>query len=224
MRRGFLVSWVVLALMGCQFDEHAVAVQPAQVVVHAVLDPGAAFQEVLLERTLTGTVSISENIRFDPLDPINTGDGIPIAGASVSITGPDGTLVGLEKKYANKPAAYGTGRYEIAAGLGAAKPIRPGAVYTLLVKTLDSGVVTGSTVVPKVAPFIPTLRVDAFNRDRDTLRLDWTVVPLARLYGVRVDSPFGAFQTFSDSTHAVFPGNFRNLFATDLQRLFIPGF
>jgi hypothetical protein len=217
-------AFVALASVGCTFDEHAVGVQPQQVVVHAVLDPGAPTQEVLLERTLTGTVTINYNIRFDPLDPINTGDGIPIAGAQVSITGPDGTLIGLERKYTGKPDSYGTGRYEIQAGLGNKVPIRPGAVYLLNVRSPEGAVVTGTTVVPNAAPVIPGLTLDAFNRDRDTLRLTWNKVPGARTYGARVESPFGAFLIFSDTTNLMFPGNFRNLFAGNLQKLFIPGF
>ena len=225
MRRARLLPLLsFIGLASCQFDEHAVGVQPSQVVVHAVLDPGASFQEVLLERTLTGTVTISQNIKFDPLDPINTGDGVPVTGASVVITGPDGALVGLEKKYTGKPASYGAGRYEVAAGFAATKPIRPGATYTLRVQTTDGAVVTGTTTVPQITPVIPDGKLTAFNRDRDTLKVNWNLIPFARLYGIRVESPFGAFTIFSDSTHLSLPGNFRNLFADNLEKLFIPGF
>lgn len=222
------IRWIPLlcavALTSCEFDRQTVGIQQGQVVVHAVLDPGASFQEVLVERTLTGTVTISESIRFDPLDPINSGDGVPIAGATVTITGPDGILVGLEKKYAGKSSTYGAGRYEVPAGFGAATPIRSGATYTLRVVSPEGTIVTGTTIVPQITPVIPRAQVDTFNRDRDTLRLNWNLIPFARLYGVRVESTFGAFSIFSDSTHFTFPGNFRNLYASDLQKLFIPGF
>jgi hypothetical protein len=39
-----------------------------------------------------------------------------------------------------------------------------------------------------------------------------------------VESPFGAFQLFSDTTKISLPGSLRNFFAADLQRVFIPGF
>jgi hypothetical protein len=225
MRRARLL-WLlcVAALTGCELDKQSVSVQAGDVVVHAVLDPGAPFQEILLERTLTGTVTIGTNIRFDPLDPINTGNGVPVAGASVTIAGPDGTLVGLEKTYTNKTPGYGAGRYEVPAGFGAAKPIRPGATYTLTVKSRDGGVVTGTTTIPQITPVTAPPKLATFNRDRDTLRLDWNLVPFARLYGIRIESPFGAFSQFSDSTHLLFAGDFRNLYSDDFQKLFIPGF
>jgi hypothetical protein len=191
--------------------------------VHAVLDPGAAVQDVLVEKTLTGSASITTNLRFDPLDPINTGDGIPITGAEVSISGPDGSLVGREIRYTGKPTSYGAGRYVIQAGVGKTR-IRPGARYTLLVRAPDGTVVTGTTIVPDVASYDACCQVVVFDRDRDTVRLDWRAVAGARTYGLRVESPFGPFLLFSDTTHLMLSGNLRNLFASNLQRLFIPGF
>jgi hypothetical protein len=52
----------------------------------------------------------------------------------------------------------------------------------------------------------------------------WNRTPLARSYGVRVETPFGPFFLFTDSTHFRMTGDVRNLFAGDLQRVFIPGF
>jgi hypothetical protein len=63
-----------------------------------------------------------------------------------------------------------------------------------------------------------------FNRDRDTLLAQWTRVQQARTYAVRVESPFGPFFLFTDSTRFRMTGDVRNLFAGDLQRVFIPGF
>ncbi len=206
--------------VACEFDKQTIAVAPTQVVVHAVLDPSSAQQEVLVERTLSGSVSINKNLRFDALDPINTGDGVPVASAQVTITGPGANLNGAEVRYTSKPATYGAGRYVLNFRA------RPGSRYDLTVRTTEGTVVTGSTLVPNVAaatvangaPLLP------FNRDRDTLKLTWSPVPYARSYGVRTESPFGPFQLFTDSTQARLPGNVRNVFASDLQRLFIPGF
>jgi hypothetical protein len=69
-----------------------------------------------------------------------------------------------------------------------------------------------------------TAKIDPFNRETDTLRIKWNAVPMARTYGLRVDSPFGALMLFSDTTHLDIPGTMRNFFASDLQRVFIPGF
>jgi hypothetical protein len=212
-----------MAVGGCTFDQQVIAVASSQIVVHAVLDPNASVQEVLLERTLTGTVSVPDNVRYDPLDPINSGDGVPVTGASVTIQGPDRSFVGLERKYPGRAVGYGAGRYEVVAGVGST-PIRPGGRYTLTVRATDGTVVTGSTVVPESPVYSAPQTTTPFDRDRDSVKLDWTPVKGARTYGLRVESPFGAFQLFSDTTKLALPGSLRNFFASDLQRVFIPGF
>ena len=219
----------VVALVGtaCTFDEHAVAVQPAQVVVHAVLDPGTADQEVLVERTLSGAVNIADDQRFDPEDPINSGGGIPVGGADVTITGPNGTLRGVEAPAPGRPSTYSTGRYIVrfAGGSSIAGPLLiRGVPYELRVRTPDGTVVTGTTVVPNIQPVGITTRLDAFNRDRDSLLITWPRVPGARSYLIRTETPFGVFLLFSDSTRITLKGDLRNYFATSLQRVFIPGF
>ena len=227
MRRASLVRLAVVTLCvvaSCTFDEKAVAVQPAQVVVHAVLDPGTLEQEVLVERSLSGTVDIRKDQRFDAEDPINTGDGIPISGAQVTITGPDGPLTGFEAPVTGRPPLYSSGRYIVAFGAGGAPPLRRGVRYQLRVRTPDGVVVTGTTVIPDIPPVGIGSRLDLFNRDRDSLRLTWRGVAGARSYLVRVESPFGAFLLFTDSTHITLDGDLRNYFATSLQRVFIPGF
>ena len=207
MRRAALVRLAgvtMCVVAACTFDEKTVAVQPPQVVVHAVLDPGTQEQQVLVERTLSGTVNIRENQRFDAEDPINTGDGIPVTGAEVTISGPDGTITALEAPVPGRPSSYSSGRYVAVFGLGAAfasPPLRSGVRYQLRVRTPDGAVVTGTTVIPVIAPVSPGPRLDRFNRDRDSLRLTWRDVVGARAYLVRVESPFGAFLLFTDSTH-----------------------
>jgi len=221
-RLGTLALCVISA---CTFDEHAVAVQPPQVVVHAVLDPGTFEQQVLVERSLSGTVDVVENQRFDAEDPINSGGGIPIGGAQVTISGPDGTLIGTEQLVTGRPASYSSGRYIVAFG-PATFPgaLRRGARYELRVCTPDGAEVTGTTVVPDISPVGTGTRVDVFNRDRDSVRITWRNVPGARSYLLRVESPFGAFLQFIDSTNVTLKGDVRNYFASSLQRVFIPGF
>ena len=222
-----LGACAALATAACTFDQQSVAVQPSQVVVHAVLDPGALEQQVLVERTLSGSVDIGKNQRFDPQDPINTGGGVPISGAEVIVSGPTGDFTGLEARAPGHASTYSTGRYLLSFGTnnnGARIPLQPGARYQLRVRTPDGTVVTGSTVIPQTSAFIPGSRLDAFNRDRDTLRLTWQDVAGARSYLVRIETPFGPFLLFSDSTHLTLPGNLRNFFATSLERAFIPGF
>ena len=226
MRRlPWLGMWFVVCSAACTFDKQSIAVTPTQVVVHAVLDPGGTQQEVLVERTLSGAVRIADSGRFDVLDPINTGGGVPITRAAVSIAGPDGVLTGAESVYTNHPVTYGAGRYIIRTNALGVR-IRPGAKYSLTVRTPEGAVVTGTTVVPFAQPFVLPIGVPllAFNRDRDTLAVSWNPVPLARSYGVRTESPFGPNFIYTNETHVQFAGDIRNVFASDLKRLFIPGF
>ena len=230
MARASLARLGVVALCvaaACTFDQQSVAVQPPQVVVHAVLDPGTQEQQVLVERTLSGAVDIRKGQRFDPEDPINTGGGVPISGAQVTISGPDGTLTGFEAPVTGRPSTYASGRYLVVFGAGAAfasPPLRRGVRYQLRVRTPDGAEVTGSTVVPDITPVVAGSRVDVFNRDRDSVRLSWRSVTGARSYLVRVESPFGAFLQFTDSTNVTLDGELRNYFASSLERVFIPGF
>ncbi len=222
-----LARWALalfaIASSACTFDQQTIGVAPAQVVVHAVLDPNAPIQEILVERTLTGAVSVREGVRYDPLDPINSGEGVPVVGAQVTIEGPDGAIGGFERRV--PPSPYGGGRYEVKLGNGAGStPVRPGARYTLTVRTLDGAIVRGTTTVPNARPATPNEVPSSFDRDRDTLRLAWAPVPGARTYGLRVETPFGPFLLFSDSTTLTLGGELRNFFAEDLQRLWIPGF
>jgi hypothetical protein len=63
-----------------------------------------------------------------------------------------------------------------------------------------------------------------FNRDHDAVFAQWNRAPGARAYAVRIESPFGPFFLFTDSTAIRLTGELRNLFAGDLQRVFVPGF
>ncbi|MEO6529050.1 MAG: DUF4249 family protein, partial [Gemmatimonadaceae bacterium] len=222
-----LAACAMLVAAACTFDQQTVAVQVPQVVVHAVLDPGALQQQVLVERTLSGSVDISKNQRFDPLDPINTGGGVPVSGAEVTISGPGGTVRGIEARVDGKPSTYSSGRYVVPLNIGNVTTglmLRPGSRYELRVRTPDGTVVTGSTVVPNIAAVSASSRLDAFNRDVDSLRFTWRDVSGARSYLLRIESPFGPFLLFSDSTHLTLPGGLRNYFAASLERVFIPGF
>jgi len=215
-----------LVVAACQFDEMTVAVQAPQVVVHAVLDPGAPFQQVLVERTLTGAVSVSDEQRFDPVDPINSGGGIPIGDCQVSVSGPDGVFIGEEALAPGKPFNYHTGRYVLhlpTEPFGSPVPLRTSGRYTLRVVTPEGSVVTGTTVLPYVFAVTGTPTIP-FNRDRDSLSLSWGSLAGARSYLLRVESPFGPFLLFTDSTHVTLKGDLRNYFASSLEHVFIPGF
>jgi hypothetical protein len=207
-------------LAACSLGEVTVPKTSPLIVVHAVLNPNAVVQIVLVERTLSGAITIPDT-SFDATDPIVSGGGIPVSGALVEIIDSTGKAVrGVEDKSLSTDG-HGGGVYRIPLGAGS---LRLGARYQLHVHSLEGEDVTAFTRIP--APEFTSSGgfTRTFNRDRDTLLVQWNRVPKARTYAVRVESPFGPFFLFTDSTRFRMTGDVRNLFAGDLQRVFIPGF
>lgn len=208
-----LLAWSA----ACTFDEITVPKTQPSVVVHAVLNPLAVNQVVYLERTLTGSVTVHDSA-FDPSNPIATSGGIPISGATVEVIDSTGrTTRGVEDKTAS---GAGTGVYR----LTFASAVRLGARYQLHVHTLTGDDLTAETRVPQPVASSSGALTRTFNRDHDTLLVLWNPAAFTRSYAVRVESPFGPFFLFTDSLGLRFTGDTRNLFANDLERLFIPGF
>jgi hypothetical protein len=204
----------------CKIGEVTVAKTSPVIVVHAVLNPQASNQVVLVERTLSGSIRIPDT-SFDATDPIVTGGGIPVSDALVEIIDSTGKATrGVEDRTLNT-SGRGGGVYRIPLGTGS---LRLGARYQLHVHSLEGEDVTAFARIP--APEVTSSGgfTRTFNRDRDTLLAQWTRVQQARTYAVRVESPFGPFFLFTDSTRFRMTGDVRNLFAGDLQRVFIPGF
>lgn len=215
---------VGVLLSGCELDAVNVAPPAPQVVVHAVLNADADEQVILVESSLTGRVRIDSTVRFDPLDPIRSAGGEPLSGASVRLlTDADTNGVSAEE---TRVSGRGTGRYVVPAH---ALAIRPGTRYRLRVRTADGREVTGETQVPGAplawTPGGGTQAIPvAFARDRDTLQLTWTPVSGARTYAVRVETPFGPWALFSDSTRFALSGSLRNFLADGLPSVWLPGF
>jgi hypothetical protein len=220
-----LAGFVLPALLtACTFDQQSVGVPASQIVVQAVLSLGRCQQKVLVERTLSGTIDLSHASRYDLNDPVRTGGGQPVSGATLSVTRSDGRqLIGAEA--AQQAGGFGAGLYLLTEARCTTNPvIIGGGLYTLSVKTPDGHVVTGTTRMPDAPAVLPTSRLALFDRDRDTLRLGWTPARFARTYGLRVDTPHGPFFLFSDSTRYTLAGGLRNFFAANLERVFVPGF
>jgi hypothetical protein len=78
------IATIALSVAGCDLGTVNVPATTPQVVVHAVLNPGATGQVMLLERTLSGTTTVPDT-SFDPSNPIATAGGIPISGAVAEI-------------------------------------------------------------------------------------------------------------------------------------------
>jgi hypothetical protein len=222
---------------GCTFGEQAIAPGVERTVVHAVLNPSAVDQYVLVERTLSGRVAVVADSLSDSEDPIVSGGGVPVHGARVEVRDAAGAIaVATETQTSDGPRGLrGTGvyRFENLALPGEVfnRPrvgvrVVPGGRLQLRVQAPDGQVVTGASTVPGEArtPLFPEATVRTLMRDTGALRLTWAPVPGARSYLVRVDSPYGAFFVFTDTAAAEFTGAQRNLFADRLPRVFIPGF
>ena len=224
--RGRLAVGALLFAAACQFDSTSAPVGRDRPVVHAVLNPGSSEIVVLVERSLTGQQTVDDDALFDPRDPIVTGNGIPVTGALVEITGQGRTAHGIEDV-----VIYGDGRgrgvYRLRNSRNPGSQnveLVPGSRYTLRIRTSEGQVVTGSTVIPLTTLSSPTPVPLPFQRDRDTLRLRWPAAPGAKRYALRVDSPFGPFYLFTDAQGYDLEGGLRNFFAEELPHVFIPGF
>jgi hypothetical protein len=210
------VAIATLLATSCKFNEITIPQTAPAVVVHAVLNPALLTQVVLVERTLTGSATVQDSI-FNPADPITSDGGIPVSGAQVILSDTTGESVGGIEDFADN---HGTGVYR----LSLSTPLRAGAKYILEVTTPRGDVVTGETRIPLPVTTSTGALSRTFNRDHDTLTIGWQSAPLARAYAVRVESPFGPFFLFTDSTQVRLVGDARNLFANNLEHLFIPGF
>ena len=228
----------LVALPGCTFGEQEIAPGVERVVVHAVLNPSALDQYVLVERTLSGRVQVITDSISSANDPIASGGGVPVHGARVEVRDANGaSAVATETQLPARPGvpARGTGVYRFE---NLALPptvfnrprvgvrVVPGSQLTLRVQTAEGLVVTGASTVPGNAQtrLFPQATVRTLMRDTGSLRLQWTPVAGARSYIVRVDSPYGAFFLFTDTAAAEFTGDQRNLFAERLPRVFVAGF
>jgi len=221
--------WRVIALSGvclaaaCEFDARVVAPTARRVIVHSVLNPSAPSYSVLVEELHTGRVNVDDDLPFREFDPIATGSGIPIGGAQVVIYNERGdSAVASEDILATR--STGVYRFQNATSAGVSSlPLVPGARYFLKVTTPAGNVITGTTVIPVAVSNLSPLPL-RFNRDTDTLRLQWTRALAAKSYLIRVNSPRGPYHIFTDSLSIRLPGSLRNFFVELLPSVFVPGF
>jgi len=230
MRSTVALAAALLAI-GCRFDEKAIGPSPEQIVVHAVLDPGRFAHRILLERTLTGRVGISDRIPFDSLDPIRSHGGSPESGATVIVYGPAGDSAVAQERLAVSDG-QGTGMYEFvnradANNDGPASPavvLAPGATYRLHISTIDGRVLSASTTIPAGVSAFRDQSLRIFNRDRQSLFLFWDAVAAAARYEIAASSPNGAFSIFVDSLEFAVTGSLKNTRTGSLGDVFLPGF
>jgi len=210
-----------MTVASCEIGKVTVPPSPAGVVVHAVLNVGAINQVVLVEQTLSGVAEIPDT-NFDGADPIASAGGLPISGATVEILDSAGRAFrGVEDQVTSNSVQRGTGVYRVPI---AGSALILGARYQLRIRTPDGKLVTAFTRVPRADVRSTGALTRTMNRDHDGLTAQWTPAASARTYAVRVETPFGPFFLFTDSARLNFSGDLRNLFADDLQHVFIPGF
>ena len=224
MRRGAaLVAGIALVstIASCDIGTVNVPSTTPGVVVHAVLNPSASSQVVLLERTLTGSITIPDTGANRGADPIVSDGGIPISGATVEIIDSTGrTVRGIEDATTNT-SHQGLGVYRVQIP---GSSLVLGGRYRLHVRTAQGEELTASTRIPKPAVRSIGGLNRTFNVDHDVSIPQWQSVPGASSYFVRVETPFSPFLAFTDSTRFQFTGQLRNLFSEDLRHVFQPGF
>ena len=204
--------------VACDLGSVTVARTSPSVVVHAVLNASAPNQVVLVERTLTGAITIPDTT-FNPNDPIVSAGGIPVSGATVEISDSAGTVyTGVEDKTV-LTNGQGAGVYRVTMD-----GLQRGARYMLRVHTAEGEELTAFTRVPSPEVSSTGGFTRTFNRDHDTLVVSWKAAAATRAYALRIESPFSPFFLFTDSLQFQITGNVRNLFADELQHVFIPGF
>ena len=233
-----VAAFAVLGGLGaCKFDEVTVPEGRERPVVHAVLRPrnlGDKTFVVLLERTLTGRVDVDPDGPFDPADPIVTGGGLPITAAIVVLEGARDTALAIEDVTVATRGFKGAGVYRFINQSRACNffgcpppnsfPVSPGNIVRLRISTPTGELITGTTTVPNGVTLPDTFGLSLFDRERDTLRLEWAPVEGTRRYALQISSPRETFELFTDENAIRLPGDIRNVFVKDVPRLFIPGF
>lgn len=168
-------------------------------VVHAVLDPLAPTQVVLVERSLLEPRDAPYPGAYDPGEMVLGHGGDPVRGARVVLYDAAGDSAVALEDASRRADGIGAGVYRVAtrgvSGAGGGLPsiaIVPGATYRLRVET-DLGVVRGSTRVPAVA----AAPADTLRVKHDVTRFEAQVLPLP--------APTTAWRLFSVSSDATRP-------------------
>src|SRR5437763_7307169 len=111
-RLGASLAAAALLLTACEFDKITVSKTVPTIVVHAVLNTSAPNQVVLVERTLTGTITVADT-GFNALDPIVSAGGDPVRGATVEILDSAGLAVAGVEDAVARADHLGAGVYRV---------------------------------------------------------------------------------------------------------------
>jgi len=205
----------IIAISGCELQKVVVPRTERFIVVHSILDPGSRIQSVLVERSLTGAITVNDKGAYDPRNPVVSGGGEPLVGADVRITDPDGVVMQAA------PVALAPGLYQFSLDTYKVN-LQPGRQYSLAVLA-EGDTVRGTTLLPAGAPprGVPVV---PFNRDHDYLKVQINDVSFAAAYWVQILAPTQPYELFTFDRNVAIAGDVRNIFTDDLLKVFYPGF
>jgi hypothetical protein len=224
-----ILACAALATGACALEKVTIPVQKSALLIHAVLSSSATSQTVLVERTLTGEVTLYPYVPPSgnaPVGSFSGGEqvvsdwGNPESGAVVEITTPTGQMVVGQEYKTFTPLGNGAGMYRVQIP---GTLLIPGGRYTLRVRTTRGEVATAETVVPAIGAS-GTPSPAPFDRTGAPLALTWPRAGTARGYEVRVDGPYGAWLAISEGTQVALDGLLRNTATNNLVHVFLPGF
>jgi hypothetical protein len=227
-----LALLTVAVASACQFETITVPDGRERPVVHAVLNPWATEQIILLERTLTGRVNVDDDLPLNRVDPIVSGGGVPISQARVVLYNEANDSVVAIEDVTVRDDGRGAGVYRFRNPAmppvanerpQPAMAIFPGATYRLMITTPAGDTVRGTATLPQ-STTPPPSGARFFNRDTDTLRFFWDAIPRTERYLVRIESPWGPMFIFTEQLEARLPGGLRNVFQENFPAVFLPGF
>jgi hypothetical protein len=186
-------------IAACEPPFEPIAQQERRVLVHAILDPSADRQQVLLEWTQASNLQIG------------------IGDATVRITNPQGqiAMATIQPNVAplGQPVEY------VFFLSQTFQTLQRSGTYQLSITIPGQPIITGTTTIPDVAPTtVVNVRIPPFVRLRDTLRMNLPRVPGATGYRVLstphfAGQPMIAFPVVSvfTDTAVVLPGTLETI-------------
>jgi hypothetical protein len=185
MRRRAALAVALLLLASCEYGAGVAPTAKPRIAVHAVLNPGAAEEVLLVERTLVNGRHCASPLgepgaggelapcATDVEDPIVAAGGEPISDAEVVVYGPAGDSAVAVEDLARRGDGKGAGVYRFTnatldpsppMGARASLAVVPGATYRLRVTT-SLGTASARTTVPS-ASVVATTTTVTFNVER----------------------------------------------------------
>jgi hypothetical protein len=237
-------------MAGCKLDRVNVAEGRDGLVVHAIIDSKTFLVDVLVERTLTGRVDVRPATP-DTINPVVAGGGIPVSEAQVTITrlsdgrsargcegaiidslvvsGRDTVLTPLCVQQDGHPWGRGVyhfhNRGEAARTVFWALPMPRGDSYRLDVAARTGETVSAVTMIPTFIRANPQILVRAtFDRERDSIVVTYPAIEGQERFLFRVQTPYGPYSLFTDSSRLVVRGSLRNATDNNIPPAFLPGF